>query len=129
MNVLITLPKYLIDKILSGEKQFEMRKSIPRKMIIGKDGFFVVEKGTDQVRCWCRVEETIETRITEVKAAGLSSSLCVSPKFILKYAPIGKKVFLWRIGEVVKLLGVSRALLHCDKNPQSFLYTRKEVKS
>lgn len=63
MNILITLPKHLIDKILSGEKEFEMRKCLPKKMKIGEDGFFVVEKGTDNVRCWCRVDEVRETYI------------------------------------------------------------------
>lgn len=124
MNVIITLPKHLLDKILSGEKQFEMRKSIPRKMTIGIDGFFVVEKGTDQVRCWCRVDQIIESRMTEIKAAELSSSLCVSPEFIINYAPIGKKVFLWHIDIVIQLQGISRALLLGDTNPQSFAYTQ-----
>lgn len=122
MNVLITLPKHLLDKIISGEKIFEMRKNVPRKMIIGVDGFFVVEKGTDQVRCWCRVDQIIESRMTEIKAAEFSSSLCVSPEFIINYAPEGKKVCLWGIGKVVKLQGLSRNTLLVDKNPQSFAY-------
>lgn len=124
MNVLITLPRHLLDKILAGEKLFEMRKSVPRKMVIGQEGFFVVEKGTDQVRCWCRVDEIIECRMTEIKAAVLSSSLCVSPEFIINYAPVGKKVFLWHIDIVIQLHGISRTLLLGDTNPQSYAYTQ-----
>jgi hypothetical protein len=44
MNILITLPKNLLAKILSGEKRYEMRKSLPKNMKVGEDGFFVVEK-------------------------------------------------------------------------------------
>lgn len=35
MNILITLPKHLIEKIVSGEKKFEMRKCLPKHMKIG----------------------------------------------------------------------------------------------
>jgi len=48
MNILITLPKNLLEKILSGEKKYEMRKCLPKNMKLGEDGFFVVEKGTDE---------------------------------------------------------------------------------
>lgn len=50
MNIMITLPRDLIDKIISGEKLFEMRKCRPTNVNIGEDGFFVVEKGTNEVR-------------------------------------------------------------------------------
>ena len=60
MNILITLPKDLIEKIISGEKVYEMRKCLPKNMTIGVDGFFVVEKGTSDVRCWCRVDKAID---------------------------------------------------------------------
>ena len=31
MNILITLRKHLLDKIMSGEKKYEMRKCLPKK--------------------------------------------------------------------------------------------------
>ena len=68
MNILITLPKNLLEKIISGEKEFEMRKCLPKHMKIGEDGFFVVEKGTDDVRCWCRVDDVRETYIDHYSA-------------------------------------------------------------
>ena len=74
MNILITLPKDLLEKIISGEKKFEMRKCLPKNMRIGEDGFFVVEKGSDEVRCWCRVDKAIETTgLTELTDIQLSS--------------------------------------------------------
>lgn len=63
MNILITLPKDLIAKIVSGEKRYEMRKCLPKHMKIKEDGFFVVEKGTDEVRCWCRIDDVKDTYI------------------------------------------------------------------
>lgn len=124
MNILITLPKYLIEKIISGEKKFEMRKCLPKNMKIGEDGFFVVEKGTDIVRCWCRVDKimTLNLVMTEIRAKGLSKDLCVSPQFILNYSRTGNDVRLWEIGKVIKLQDICRNSLFVDKNPQQFAY-------
>ena len=49
MNILITLPKPLIDSIISGEKIYVMRTVVPKFMNIGEDGFFAVEK--EHVMC------------------------------------------------------------------------------
>lgn len=125
MNILITLPKNLIDKILSGEKKYEIRKCLPKQMEIGEDGFFVVEKGTDDVRCWCRVDHAIPAIMNEFNADRLSKDLCVTPQFILDYAPTGKSVYLWEIGKVIafEFDSVKRDSLCVDKNPQQFAYT------
>lgn len=123
MNILITLPKHLIDKILSGEKKFEMRKRLPKHMRIGEDGFFVVEKGTDEIRCWCRCDEILNITMGEAKAWSYSQELGVRPKFILNYAPVGTDVYLWKIGKVIALECLKRDSLGVDKNPQQFAYT------
>ncbi len=127
MNIIITLPKHLIDKIINGDKKFEMRKCLPKNIRIGEDGFFVVEKGTDDVRCWCRVDEFYET-IIDRNCKGwssnlkqLSKSLCVSEKFIEKYAK-EKKVYLWKIGKVIKIECLKRGSLIVDRNPVQFAY-------
>lgn len=122
MNVLITLPKHLIAKIISGDKRYEMRKCLPKNMIIGKDGFFAVEKGTDEVRCWCRVDRCIEVIMTAIAAVQYAGVLGVSPQFILDYAPVGTKVYLWEIGKVNKTQDLCRGSLFVDKNPQQFAY-------
>lgn len=122
MNVVITLPKDLLEKIISGEKQFEMRKCDPKYLRIGEDGFFVVEKGTDNVRCWCRVDDIFETDISAISTKLLASQLCVSEEYIEKYAN-SKKVYLWDIGEVKTLEHLKREELFVDRNPQSFAYT------
>ena len=122
MNILITLPKNLLEKIMSGEKKYEMRKSLPKNMKLGEDGFFVVEKGTDEVRCWCRVDFIIGINMNEWLSEYYSNDLCVTPQFILNYAPIGTKVFLWEVSKVVKLQDLTRGSLFVDKNPQQFAY-------
>ena len=86
MNILITLPKHLIEHIIKGDKKFEMRRSIPKNLIIGQDGFFAVEKGTCNVRCWCRVDSIDEANIDDNSASLFVSRLCVDESFIRKYA-------------------------------------------
>lgn len=121
MNILITLPKYLIDSIIRGEKSFEMRKVLPKMMKIGEDGFFAVEKGTSNVRCWCRVDEVRETYIDHYSAGWYASRLCVPEEYINQYAS-SKKIYLWKIGKVIKLSDLDRGSLFVDRNPQQFAY-------
>lgn len=123
MNILITLPKDLIESIISGKKKFEMRKSVPKNLEIGIDGFFVVEKGTDKVRCWCRVDEIRETWINFFSLKWYAKQLCVSEEFLDRYAR-GKKTYLWKIGKVIifEKDSLIRDSLIIDKNPQQFAY-------
>ena len=121
MNIIITLPTHLLTKIISGEKVYEMRKCIPNLMRIGEDGFFVVEKGTDDVRCWCRVDEVLNTYIDHNEAEIFASRLCVSPDYIEKYAN-GKMIYLWKIGKVIAFDSLKRESLYVDRNPQQFAY-------
>lgn len=121
MNILITLPKRLIDCIISGEKVYEMRKSFPKLMKIGEDGFFAVEKGTSHVRCWCRVDRVCETYIDSYSVSWFVSRLCVDEDYIRKYAGV-QKVYTWKIGKVIALSDLDRSSLFIEKNPQQFAY-------
>lgn len=121
MNILITLPKNLLENILNGKKKYEMRKCIPKQMRIGEDGFFVVEKGTDNVRCWCRIDEVREVNINYFSCKMLATKLCVSEEYIIRYAK-GEKVYIWKIGKVIHLEDLKRHSLIVDKNPQQFAY-------
>lgn len=121
MNILITLPKDLIEKIISGEKTFEMRKNQPKHLKIGEDGFFVVEKGTDKVRCWCRVDGVWATETDENFTELFANCLCASKEYIEKYAN-GQQVYLWKIGKVITLENFKRDTLICDENPQLYAY-------
>lgn len=99
MNILITLPKNLIEDIISGKKKYEMRKFQPKYMRVGKEGFFVVEKGTDKIRCWCRVD-AVRKPIIDSK----------------------QRVYLWKIGKVKVFDCLKRDPLLIKKNPQQFAY-------
>lgn len=121
MNVLITLPKHLIDCIIKGEKQYEMRKSIPKLMNLGEDGFFAVEKGTSKVRCWCRIDTVYGTYIDHYSASWYASRLCVNEEYISRYVNNGR-VYLWKIAKVIELSDLDRSSLFVDKNPQQFAY-------
>lgn len=121
MNILITLPKSLIEKIIAGEKNFEMRKCVPKLMKVGEDGFFVVEKGTDNVRCWCRCDGFIQICFSLYSAQWYSSRLCVPYRYIMDYAN-GENVFLWKIGKVKVFECLKRYKLLVGRNPQQFAY-------
>lgn len=121
MNILITLPKNLIEKIISGEKLYEMRKTFPKLMKIREDGFFAVEKGTNNVRCWCRIDNVCEAFIDNYSISGLAPLLCVDEEYIRRYA-VDRKVYFWKIGKVVELSDLDRSSLFVDKNPQQYAY-------
>lgn len=121
MNILITLPRPLIECIIRGEKHYEMRKVIPKHMKLGEDGFFVVEKGTNNIRCWCRVDQINRIFVDHYTVDNYVDILCVRPEYILNY--VGEKgAYLWKIGKVIKFVDLERNSLIVDKNPQSFAY-------
>jgi len=121
MNILVTLPKNLVEKIISGEKTVEVRKCLPKNMKLNSDGFFVVEKGTDNIRCWCRVDDIEYTFVDIYFASWLAPRACVSEEYLEEYAN-GGKLFLWKIGKVKTFDSLKRADLLVDKNPQQFAY-------
>ena len=124
MNVLITLPKNLIDAIISGKKTFEMRSVKPRLMKCGEDGFFCVEKGTDNVRCWCQCDYTLKLDADEVCPYYWSECLAVDGEYIEKYCDNKRTIYMWHIEEVVNLEEESlcRDSIFVDHNPQQFAY-------
>lgn len=121
MNVLITLPQDLIDCIINGMKLYEMRKSLPKLMHLGEDGFFAVEKGTSNVRCWCRIDTVYVTNIDQYNVSWFASRLCVNEEYIERYAT-GKKVYMWKIAKVIELSDLDRSSLFVDRNPQQYAY-------
>lgn len=121
MNILITLPKDLIEKIILGEKLYEMRKSRPTNVKIGEDGFFVVEKGTNEVRCWCRIDDIYTTYINYYGACRWAPLLGVPRSYVIRYA-MGENVCMWKIGKVIEFECLCRESLMVDRNPQQFAY-------
>lgn len=124
MNVLITLPKHLIDAIVSGKKTFEMRAVKPHLMKCSEDGFFCVEKGTDNVRCWCQCDYTLKLDPDEVCPSCWAERLMVDDKYLEDYCANKRTVYMWHIAEVVEFKGggIKRDELYVDRNPQQFAY-------
>lgn len=122
MNVLITLPNDLIQAIQDGRKIYEMRKNCPKRINVGEEGFYVVEKGTESVKLWCQIDCVESLEMTEEIAEKIQDDVCRPVDFILSYAPVGTKVYLWGIGKVVQLNNLRRSMFNSKTNPQSFVY-------
>ena len=121
MNILITLPPNLVEKIISGEKKYEMRKCVPEHLRLGVDGFYVVEKGPDNVRCWCRVDYNLKVYPDSLMVKKYASRIGVSEAYMNRYAN-GKKVYLWHIDKVISFSNLKRDSLYVRRNPQQFAY-------
>lgn len=124
MNIVITLPKELIQAIIEGRKIVELRKVKPRLMKLGEDGFFCVEKGTQFVRCWCRVDNIGCLFGEFIKPSELAAKAAVSEEFVKEYAQSGKLIYEWQIGKVIVIEEDSLVIssLFVDRNPQQFAY-------
>lgn len=124
MNIVITLPKNLTDAILEGKKLFELRKSMPRFLRKGEDGFFVVDKGTKNIRCWCRVDEIQIVSGLFSLTKEMCEMLAVSQQYVENYRSGAKFIYLWRIGKVKHFEDGAVTLedLIVDRAPQSFAY-------
>ncbi len=123
--IAITLPRKLIDKIISGEKEIELRKSFP-----ALEGclmqVYVVEKGTKRVPIQFRVDSVchkspwwIWTHYADQTGIRLSE--------FLSYVKDSKLIYGWHICNVrvlsptfdIDCLGIKKA-------PQSFVYINKD---
>lgn len=124
MNILVTLPKVLIDAIIAGDKIFEMRSVCPKHLHVGEDGFFCVEKGSDSIRCWCRVDYILKIDVQSESYHGLSKELYISDEYLADYLMSHKRNYLWKIGKVIAFEkdAIIKEHLFVDGNPQSFAY-------
>lgn len=124
MNIVITLPKQLIIAIIEGTKTFEMRKCLPKHMKVGEDGFFVVEKGTKRIHCWCRVDDVRKVSGLFPLTNDTCKKLAVSQLYIDNYRSGAKFIYLWGIGKVKRFENGAVSLndLLIDRAPQSFAY-------
>lgn len=126
MDIIITLPKNLIDKILSGEKTVEVRTRRPIMFDLYKDIVFVVQKGTRRVV----MDFTIE-KFVDVDQAGLlflynEGKVGVDLNWLMKYAANKKKFSIWHIGCVTSLDCINATLdaFSIKVAPQSYAYVK-----
>ena len=126
MDILITLPKNLIEKILSGEKTVEVRSRRPIKFDLYNDIVYVVQKGTRRVV----MDFTIE-RFVDVDYAGLlfyynEGNVGVDLAWLTKYAANKKTFSIWYIGCVTSLDCIDLTLdkMPVKAAPQSYTYVK-----
>lgn len=122
--IAITLPRKLIDKIVSGEKTFELRKTLPREIF--PMTVFVVEKGTRKVPYTLYIDTWHFWPIKFIWHY-YSSRIGITEKELYKYANGEQSLFCWHIS---KFWRNSRTFsiddLDIKKAPQSFVYINKE---
>lgn len=124
MNVLITLPKELILKILSGEKTIEVRKTYPRMFNNHYDAVYVVQKGTRLVvmRFWVnRFVFANQSKLWEYFRAG---KLGVDFAWLKGYAEHSDRFVCWEIEKPINIIDKELTLdkLNVKTAPQSLVY-------
>lgn len=128
MNVVITLPQRLSQAIISGTKKIEMRKSNPKNLNAGIDGFFVIEKGSDNVVCWCRVSRINKIYLFNKQLRDwwydtIGNDICISREEFHAYCRTTDIMYLWIIDKTIKFSpNLHKSDLIIDKNPQSYCY-------
>lgn len=124
MNILITLPSYLIQAILDGRKNVEVRSLLPSKFNTDRDVVFVVEKGTHNVPIMFSIrrfdifDSSYHGFLDAKKDAG------VTWKWLFEYSSKHQQICLWEIGRVClfKFPDQMATWLNIKTNPQSFTY-------
>lgn len=126
MNIVITLPRHLIDAIISGEKTIEIRKTQPKHFEVCHDLVYVVEKGTHHVVIAFTIKYFSYYHNNLVAWHYCKDKCAINETWFRRYTDNAKYVILWHIDivntfpipvELFKELGVSRA-------PQSYCYVK-----
>ena len=109
-------------KIVTGEKTIELRKTIPHEGMPFKVIMLVTGYGAILGEFICRGYETHKDLSMFVKES------CVSESEIRKYAA-GNEVYGWKISDVKVYKGkiISNKSLGIKRSPQSWQYLRKVV--
>lgn len=125
-DIIITLPRNLIVKILLGKKTCECRKSLPPIEYMQTRIWFV-EKGTNYVRGYFTVRNITEhhdyKRMWEIYA----KSICVKEDWFNNYAKTAKNgLYLWHIHKVYMCENDIRLKEYfgIEKNPQNYAFNK-----
>lgn len=125
MDIAITLPRSLWDKIVSGEKTIELRKNTPQEFNEKTDRVYVCLKGTEFVAGYFTV---LSFRLIDANLVtsfkNIVKKIEVPEQWIDDYLKNSSLAVLWYIDDVVSFAGngVYRSVYNLDKNPQSFVY-------
>lgn len=127
MDIAITLPKSLWDKIVSGEKSIELRKTRPYHFDIDFDRVYVVLKGSSDIVGYFNITEFVATTTSCLMTNhNWLRKIAVSQDWISNYVEGADFVRLWFIGKVVQFkVPLSRTFtMKLKNNPQSYIYLK-----
>lgn len=130
MNIIITLPMNLWEKIISGEKTIELRKVTPRNFNCSTDKCYVILKDTDILAGWIYLDSIKTCPKTEPITADIVTRVAVSRSWIDNYLAKANRYSLWYIRnhEECYDLESARQLFCIRSNPQSYIYTNVNLK-
>lgn len=127
MDIAITLPKSLWDKIVSGEKKIELRKNRPSSYHIIRDRVYVVIKGSNIVVGYFIIADFVATSpACLMTSPNWLKQIAVSQDWISHYIEGATLVWLWYIGNVFQFKEpLSRPFtMKLKNNPQSYVYLK-----
>lgn len=127
MDIAITLPKSLWDKIVSGEKSIELRKSRPSFYRLHIDKVYVVVKGSTEIVGYFYVNSFMATSPSCLMTChNWLRQIAVSPEWISDYIEGANLVYLWFIWKVVSFeKPLSRTFdIKLNHNPQNYVYLK-----
>lgn len=129
MNIVITLPQFLIEKIVCGEKTIEVRTKIPRTFDTNGDCVFVVEKGTNTIVAWFIIDKFLWGNMYSSYWKYHGKKMGINKEWYLRYCSDKKQLCLWFIKKA-KMFKHPIPINYFDdvhKAPQSFIYTQQRL--
>lgn len=125
MDIMVTLPSGLMDKIVNGEKKVEMRRWLPRRFSIGSSKMVAVEKGCGSRVLLLSLSEVSRLRSEDEGWGMYGSDLGVNREFHQAYWGERRLMFYYRILEFdVKDKTWLRKMIGDFRNPQAFVYIK-----
>lgn len=127
-NIVITLPKKLIDAILDGSKMVELRKVCP-KIVCNRSRVYMIEKGTHQLRGYFTVDRIRPIFGWKVAWELWGDKIGVPRSYVIDYVGVGGTAYGWCIDRAVGYSCYRSAIAEFGiwKNPQSFIYTDRLI--
>lgn len=127
MDIAITLPKSLWDKIVSGKKTIELRKNFPKSFDVDVDKVYVILKGTPWIVGFFYVRSFEWFYARSVRDfEQILAQISVPRQWIVNYVGYSSAVYLWHIRYVHAFTNAldRDVVWNMYSNPQSFVYIR-----
>lgn len=127
MNVIITLPRNIWSKIVSGEKLYEMRKSIPAHLNQNTTQVFVCIKGTGLVAGFFELHKVHGPIQKDTLWQDYGQHLGIPKLLFTWYTANASRIYLWQIDSVflydepISLTDTFRY----SRPPQNYYYTEE----